>query len=180
MRPLIADEAKTAQFLATQGLMLSSDAHALFLDSVLDEFERAILLLERRAGGIYDPDPNPASFPKLALEKTKVKAGVDFMGLFAAYVEERKPAPSTVTRWSGVFQNLNEHFKGRDPGSITGDEAFAWAEQLITEKRNADTVIDVWCSAARTVTARRSRQYAFSCCLSRYRRFLNGPSHAAR
>jgi integrase len=151
MRPLIADEAKTAQFLATQGLALSHEAQALFLDRVLDEFERAILQLERRANNIYDADDNAASFPKFELERPSVKAGVDFPGLFEAYVIERNLADSTVTRWRVVFEDLNVYFKGRDPGSITGDEAFAWVEQLVTDERSADTVIDVWCSAARTV-----------------------------
>jgi integrase len=151
MRPLIADEAKTAQFLATQGLTLSHEAQSLFLDCVLNEFERAILLLERRAKHEYDDDDHAASFPKFELGKSSVKAGVDFVGLFAAYVDEKKLAPSTVTRWRVVFEDLNAYFKGRDPGSITGDEAFVWAEKLVTEERSADTVIDVWCSAARTV-----------------------------
>jgi integrase len=151
MRPLIADEAKTAQFLATQGLTLSHEAQSFFLDCVLDEFEKAILLLDRRARNKYDADDHPALFPKFELDKSSVKAGVDFVRLFAAYIDERKLAPSTVTRWRVVFEDLNEYFKGRDPGSITGDEAFAWAEKLVTEERSADTVIDVWCSAARTV-----------------------------
>lgn len=56
-----------------------------------------------------------------------------------------------MTRWRVVFEDLNVYFKGRDPGSINGDEAFAWAEQLVTDERSADTVIEVWCSAARTV-----------------------------
>jgi hypothetical protein len=139
MRPLIADEAKTAQFLATQGLTLSHEAQSLFLDCVLDEFERAIQVLERRARNIYDTDDHPASFPKFELDKSSVKAGVDFIGLFAAYVDERKLAASTVNRWRVVFENLNVYFKGRDPGSITGDEAFAWADQLVTDERSADT-----------------------------------------
>jgi integrase len=151
MRPLIADEAKTAQFLATQGLALSSEAQSLFLDCVLDEFEKAVLVLERRARNKYDTDDHTASFPKFELDRPSVRAGVDFLGLFEAYVKERKPAPSTVIRWRGVFENLNVHFKDRDPSSITGDEAFAWAEQLVTEDRSPDTVIDVWCSAARRV-----------------------------
>ena len=56
IRPVIADEAKTAQFLASKGVVLTSETHALFLDSVLDEFIAAILLLERRALGDYSED----------------------------------------------------------------------------------------------------------------------------
>jgi hypothetical protein len=45
VRPLISDEAKTAQFLASKGVVLNTEAQALFLDCVLDEFMAAILLL---------------------------------------------------------------------------------------------------------------------------------------
>src|SRR5262249_50746757 len=64
IRPVIADEAKTAQFLASKRLVLTNDAHALFLDCVLDEFIAAILMLERRALGDYSEDERPAQFPK--------------------------------------------------------------------------------------------------------------------
>jgi hypothetical protein len=41
MRPLIADEAKTAQFLASRSMVLNTEAQASFLDCVLDEFMAA-------------------------------------------------------------------------------------------------------------------------------------------
>ena len=153
MRPLIADEAKTAQFLAARGLTLSSEAQALFLDCVLNEFDTMIVRLERRAKNIYEPNDDLEAFPKFELDHRpgRLVAGTDFLGLFESYVHERKPAPTTVSRWRGVFANLNEHFKGRDPGSITGDEAFAWIEGLVTPERTADTIIDVWQNAAHAV-----------------------------
>ena len=52
-RPIVADEAKTAQFLASRGLTLNNDARALFLDFVLVEFLEALKLLERRAKNDY-------------------------------------------------------------------------------------------------------------------------------
>jgi hypothetical protein len=64
IRPQVADEAKTAQFLAAKALVLSNDVQAMFLDRVLPEFMNAILLLERRAGGDYGADERPALFPK--------------------------------------------------------------------------------------------------------------------
>ena len=67
IRPLIADECKTAQFLASKGVVLKTEAQAQFLDCVLDEHIAAILLLERRANKDYSPDPRPAQFPKLSL-----------------------------------------------------------------------------------------------------------------
>ena len=56
IRPLIADECKTAQFLASKGVILNTEAQAAFLDCVLDEFMAAILLLQRRADKDYSSD----------------------------------------------------------------------------------------------------------------------------
>jgi hypothetical protein len=70
IRPVIADEAKTAQFLASRGVVLTSEAQALFLDCVLDEFIAAILLLEKRSRGDYSEDERPSQFPKFTARKT--------------------------------------------------------------------------------------------------------------
>src|SRR5262249_13498158 len=60
IRPQIADEAKTAQFLASKGVVLNSEAQSLFLDCVLPEFIAAILRLERVASGNYEADERPS------------------------------------------------------------------------------------------------------------------------
>jgi hypothetical protein len=64
IRPQIADEAKTAQFLASKDVVLNTEAQVLFLDCVLPEFIAAILRLERLAGGNYEADERPSQFPK--------------------------------------------------------------------------------------------------------------------
>lgn len=56
-----------------------------------------------------------------------------------------------VDRWRSVFFHLDKHFERRTANSITADDAQAWADQLITAKRGAATVNDIWCSAAHTV-----------------------------
>jgi hypothetical protein len=66
VRPVIADEAKTAQFPASKGTVLSNEAQALVLDCVLDEFIAAILCLERLAAGNYEPDERPSQFPEVS------------------------------------------------------------------------------------------------------------------
>lgn len=52
---ILADEAKTAQFLADKGEALTPAAMELFLDAVLQEFLEATDLLKRRAAGIAPP-----------------------------------------------------------------------------------------------------------------------------
>ena len=76
IRPQIADEAKTAQFLAWKGIVLSNEAQAMFLDRVLPEFMAAILRLERLAGGKYEPDERPSQFPKFDGRTVKPGSGM--------------------------------------------------------------------------------------------------------
>jgi hypothetical protein len=63
IRPRLADEGKTAQFLATKGEVLTPEAMGMFLDAVLNEFREALNLLERRAVGDYSPDQHLQTLP---------------------------------------------------------------------------------------------------------------------
>jgi integrase len=149
-RPLIADEAKTAQFLASKGVVLSNEAQALFLDCVLDEFIAAILLLERRANRDYSVDTRLAEFPKFDGKKiARPGTEVSPWQLFEAWVKARQPAASGVNRWRCVFIELEQRFASAN--DITEDEAREWSRQLVTAKRKARTVNDVRINAARTI-----------------------------
>jgi hypothetical protein len=150
VRPLITDEAKTAQFLAFKGVVLSNEAQALFLDCVLDEFIAAILLLERRANRDYSVDTRLAEFPRFDSKKiAQFGSEVSAWQLFEAWVRARQPAASGVNRWRCVFIDLEQRFKSAN--DITEDDAREWSRQLVTAKRKARTVNDVWINAARTI-----------------------------
>ncbi len=152
VRPLIADECKTAQFLASKGVVLSTEAQAAFLDCVLDEFIAAILLLERRANKDYSVDTRPSEFPKFDGRKIARSATeVSPWQLFEAWVKARQPAASGVNRWRCVFLDLERRFERAN--DITEDEAREWSRQLVTVERKARTVNEVWLTAARTVFA---------------------------
>jgi integrase len=151
IRPVIADEAKTAQFLASKGVVLTSEAQALFLDCVLDEFIAAMLLLERRALGDYSEDDRLAQFPKFNGQSVKASTGLTPMTLFAEWVKARQPAPSGVNRWRTVFLDLDKRFNNAD--DITEHDAREWAKKLVTSKRGARTVNDVWLTGASTIFA---------------------------
>ncbi len=152
MRPLIADEAETAQFLAFKAVVLNTEAQASFLDCVLDEFIAAVLLLERRAEGVYDRDERPSQFPKFDGRKVaRVTSETTPWQLFEAWVKARQPAASGVNRWRVVFLALEQQFDSA--ADITEEEAREWSRQLVTGKRGARTVNDVWLTAARTVFA---------------------------
>ena len=151
VRPVVADLGHTAQFLASRGLALTNKAQGLFLDRVLDNYEQALLRLERRAKGDYSPDELPKSFPPFQPKGSHPKTGPIPQELFEAWVKARKPAHSTIESWRTVFKTLSEHFPGRTASSITADEAQEWLDKLVTEDRSAFTVRNTFLRATKTV-----------------------------
>jgi integrase len=149
IRPQIADEAKTAQFLALQGVVLNSEAQALFLDCVLPEFIAAILRLERVASGNYEADERPSQFAKYDGRTVRPSTGTTPWALFEAWATATQPADATVNRWRSVFLDLDKRFASAS--DISEDDAREWARKLVTPKRGQRTVNDVWITAARTV-----------------------------
>lgn len=151
VRPVVADEAQTAQFLALRGLSLSPTGRDRFLDSVEEEFRHAVALLTKRSEGDYTQDKRPERFPAFVLKQEPTPDDQTPWQLFETWVQSAKPEPSTVTRWRGVFLEMEKQFAGRVAGSITEDEAQAWGVALVTDRRSAATVADVWINAARTI-----------------------------
>lgn len=87
VRPQIAELARVATFLASEGLALNAEAYALFVDAVGDNLS----VLERRANGDYSRDDTPDSFPPFTDGPTR-GSGVSCWELFEAFVKARKPA----------------------------------------------------------------------------------------
>jgi integrase len=153
IRPAMAKEARAEQFLASKGLVLTHEAHDLFIDCVVEAYLTAVQLLERRARGDFTADESLEQFPKFepAPKSHKDPIGLTPWKLFEAWVEVKKPARATVDRWRGVFRGLQQHFEGRTAASISAEEVQDWVEGLVTPKRSAAVVQDIWCSAGRTV-----------------------------
>lgn len=105
VRPQIAELARVATFLASEGLALNAEAYALFVDAVGDNLS----VLERRANGDYSRDDTPDSFPPFTDGPTR-GSGVSCWELFEAFVKARKPAEKTVQRWRAVFLEMQREF----------------------------------------------------------------------
>ena len=150
VRPQVAELARVATFLASEGLALNTFAYALFVDAVSDNLLQVLLLLERRANGDYSRDDTPDTFPPLTDGPVRA-SGVSCWELFAAFVSATKPAPTTVSRWRAVFLEMQREFAEVGADGITEDAARKWVHGLITEKRAAITVREIWLSASRRV-----------------------------
>jgi hypothetical protein len=154
IHPMLADEAKTAQFLASKGEVLTPTAMILFLDAVLHEFLEATQLLRRRATGDYSPDQHLQTLPeyrKAAPQSAVPRSGTTAMQLFEGYISASKLAAGSVGRWRVVFTTLDKHLAGRDFDALSGDEAQQWLAALVTKKRSAGTVMRTWATALKAV-----------------------------
>ena len=106
----------------------------------------ALRRLLRIADGDYSADKYAERFPKFDGPDT----GETPQQLFEAWVAERKPARSSVESWRYVFAEMASHFKDRNAGSITPDEAQDWIRSL-TGKRSPSTVRKNWITASKTI-----------------------------
>jgi integrase len=148
VRPTIADEAKSEQFLAAKRLALDSAARTVFLDFVARDFFGAVTLLARRARGDYGPDRYAERFPK---PHASSDASLTPWTLFERWIEKAKPAISTVDRWRGVFLKLKADFPSATAGALLPEQMQEWANGLIDKERSPRTVMDVWVRSCRTV-----------------------------
>jgi hypothetical protein len=151
VRPQVAEAARVATFLASDGIALNADAYALFVDAVSDNLYPAISLLERRAAGDYTPDTTPESFPPFNAGLAQRAAGPGCWELFEAFVKATRPADNTVQRWRPVLLDMQRAFSDNGANGITEAAARSWVTGLVTEERSAKTVREVWLSAARRV-----------------------------
>ncbi len=151
---MLADEAKTAQFLASKGEVLTASAKVAFLDCLLGDFLAACDLLQRRAVGDFGHDGHAQTFPEYSKREPALSgSSKTCFELFGAYVKAVKPASSTVGRWRVVFTTLDKHLGAQQIDAFSSEEAQRWAASLVTGKRGARTVSDIWVTAARTVLA---------------------------
>jgi len=153
IRPMIADKAETAQFLATKGLNLAANSYSLFLDHVAEHYVEALLLLRRPEKIESQPSDLARQYPQLIHSKTLSGQGITAWTLFEMWVKEAKPAASTVNRWRGVFLELKDHFKDQSADAFREDEARQWARSLVTDTRSPETVSAIYITAARRVFA---------------------------
>jgi hypothetical protein len=156
--PALVNGAHVERFLTDRGVVLSQAGRACFLSAALQLFPDALETLKRRAAGDWSPDKRlemlPPSQPIGTLKGThgptkEPKALSSAAALFKAYCLDKKPAPTTVSRWRVVFTTLNA---SQEP-VMDPEAAQRWLDGLKTEDRSARTVRDIWLSAARTVYA---------------------------
>ena len=148
VRPIIADEAKSHQFLAHKRLVLDQASSDMFLDYVTRDFFAALALLVRRARGDHSTDQWAEQFPR---NERAGDPGLTPWVLFERWIDKAKPANSTVDRWRAVFLRLQSDFPNVGAAALLPEQMQHWANALISSDRTAATVANVWVRAARTV-----------------------------
>jgi hypothetical protein len=151
VRPVVAELARAASFLASEGMALDAAAYKLFTNGVSDLMVGMFGLLEKRANGDHTPDETPKQFPEFVDGAKKRAEGLSCWELFEAWVKAAKRADATVRRWRGVFLKMQAKFPLTSVGALTPKDAKAWIDSLITEKRSAFTVANVWLPVSKGV-----------------------------
>jgi integrase len=157
IRRIIADAAKTTQFLASRGEVLTAAAMDMFFDDVLGDFLVATGLLDRRARGDYSSDRHLQTLPEYrkpecpkAAPQSAVRSGKTAMKLFEDYILASDLAARTISHWRVVFTTLDKQLAGRDFDALSDDEAQQWVNTLVTKRRSASRVIN-WIKALKAV-----------------------------
>lgn len=148
VRPVVADEAKSEQFLAAKRMVLDASSRVMFLDYLTRDFFAAITLLARRARGDYSSDKHAEQFPRA---EAPTHTSLSPWTLFERWIEKAKPANATVDRWRSVFLKLQADFPTTTAAALLPEQMQEWANGLISEDRTAYTVSSVWVNSARTV-----------------------------
>ena len=148
VRPIIADEAKSHQFLRPRSLLSiqfpGPCSWIMSLEISLPGCEAARQARPRRLWTRQWVEQFPRS----------EGAGDPTLGtwaLFGRWIEKAKPAPSTVDRWRSVFLRLQEDFPHTNAAALLPEQMQQWANGLINADRSARTVSGIWVSSARTV-----------------------------
>jgi len=150
-RPVIVELARVASFLSGEGMALDDNAYKLFSNAVSDLLFGALCVLEKRANGDFSPDETPKQFPVFDDGATQRALGLSCWALFEAWVKSAKRAGSSVRRARGVFIELEARFARTSAGALTARDAKAWIDSLITEKRKAFTVANIWLANSKSV-----------------------------
>jgi hypothetical protein len=151
VRPVVAELARAASFLASEGIALDAAAYKLFTNGVSDLLIGVFGLLEKRANGDHTPDETPKQFPLFDDGAAKRGEGLSCWALFEAWVTATKRADSTIRRSRGVFLAMQKKFPHTSAGELTAKDAKVWITSLITEERTAFTVANIWLAVAKSV-----------------------------
>jgi hypothetical protein len=141
VRPLIADEAKSSQFLAAKQLVLDAASRDMFLDYVMRDFFAALALLARRARGDHRPDKWAKQFPR---NERTADPNLTPWSLFERWITKAKPANSTIDRWRGVFPRLQSDFPNTSASALLPEQMQEWTNRLVDSDRTAYTVANIW------------------------------------
>jgi len=156
VRPVVAENARTASFLIAQNMTLLPAANNLFLDAVESNLLTAFGRLEQLARGDYSPDQALQYFPEFVESHKKSQGGLRCWALYEAWLIAVKPSAGTRQRWHVVLKTLDAEFASVE--DVTLPRARTWMDGLIKNGRSARNIGKVWRTALKTVFAWAVRQ----------------------
>jgi hypothetical protein len=102
LHPLLARDARTDQFLADRGVVLSQQGRDSFLSAVFGEFLEATKTLRRRASGDWGPDQHEAKLSPAGHSLAVIKKGAPSTPLGKAGVRGTSARGCGGLQWGGA------------------------------------------------------------------------------
>ncbi len=133
-------EARTDQFLAERGVVLSPAARSRFMAAMAYEYLEATKTLGRRAGGDYSADAHLIELPP-PLSNGPAKEALTFDSLIDGWAREAEPKQSTVDQWRSQLRNLVEVTGITDATRLTAEHVIQWKDALL-DRLAAKTIND--------------------------------------
>lgn len=124
--------------LGRHGIEIDSETHLRLLQEIARAALEAGWRLKRMASGDYRPDPAAERFPAFQ-DRT---AGVTLTEIFDRWAKETKPAPSTLSTWTGILGSFRAHLKHDDARRVSDQDVVAWKDSRIAAGRALKTVAD--------------------------------------
>lgn len=135
--------ARTADFLVSEGVALSAEGRTSFLRALEPQFFAALRLLSRWSEGDYRPDLHPEQFPQLKLTPAApLTPAVTLTSLFDGWAAERQPPQKTRYSWRKVLDQFQTHLGHEDALRIARADLLSWKDALIAEGKSLKTVKD--------------------------------------
>lgn len=132
---LLVGNARTADFLLSEGVALSAEGRTGFLRALEPQFFAALRLLSRWSEGDYRPDRHPEQFPQLRLKTSAAPApepAVTLTSIFDGWAGERQPPEKTRYSWRRIVDQFQAHLGHEDALRVTKADVVAWKDALVS------------------------------------------------
>lgn len=139
----LATQGRLEEFLAGEGVKLSSSSHGVFYEALEAEFVAALRLFSRRAEGDYGRDRWSERHPEWRPDRhAAVSLACSLTNIFDGWARETEPASKTLYSFRRIKDQLAAHLGHEDASRITTEDLLGWKDKLVADGKSKKTIRD--------------------------------------